>query len=43
MTTAAILMLILSIVLVWGGLAASAISLFRRPDLAADDPIPDAD
>ncbi len=35
MTTIAIIFLIISIVLVWGGLVASALFLRRRPERAA--------
>ena len=41
MSAAAIVMMIVAILTLWGGLAAAAVSLFRRPDLSAlDDEIP---
>ncbi|QGK68455.1 methionine/alanine import family NSS transporter small subunit [Allosaccharopolyspora coralli] len=38
MSTAAVLMMIVAIVLVWGGLIASAIHLRRHPETPEDDP-----
>ena len=41
MSAAAIVMMIVAILTLWGGLAAAAVSLFRRPDLSAlDDEVP---
>ena len=41
MSAAAIVMMIVAILTLWGGLAAATGSLFRRPDLSAlDDEVP---
>ena len=41
MSTPAVVMMIIAILTLWGGLAAAAVSLFRRPDLSAlDDEVP---
>ena len=41
MSAAAVVMMIVAILTLWGGLGAAAINLFRRPDLSAfDDEIP---
>ncbi len=40
MTAEALIMLIVSIALVWGGLVAAAVNLFRRPDRSVGDEAP---
>ena len=41
MSTAAVVMMIVAILTLWGGLAAATVNLFRRPDLSAlDDEVP---
>ena len=41
MNAAAIVMMIVAILTLWGGLAAATVSLFLRPDLTAhDDEVP---
>ena len=41
MSAAAIVMMIVAILTLWGGLAAATVSLFRRQDLSAlDDEVP---
>lgn len=40
MTPEALIMLIVSIALVWGGLVAAAVNLFRRPDRSVGDDAP---
>ena len=41
MSAAAIVMMIVAILTLWGGLVAATVSLFRRPDLSAlDDEVP---
>lgn len=40
MTPEALIMLIVSIALVWGGLVAAAVNLFRRPDRSVGDEAP---
>lgn len=40
MTAEALIMLVLAIALVWGGLVAAAVNLFRRPDLSAGEDLP---
>ena len=37
MSAAAIAMMIVAILTLWGGLATAAVNLFRRPDLSALD------
>ena len=36
----ALIMLVVSILLVWGGLVAAAVNLFRRPDRSVNDEAP---
>ncbi|MCK5890507.1 MAG: methionine/alanine import family NSS transporter small subunit [Aeromicrobium sp.] len=36
MSTGAIIMMVLAMLIIWGGLAAAIISLSRRPDASAD-------
>ena len=39
--SAAVIMMVVAILTLWGGLAAATVSLFRRPDLSAlDDEVP---
>lgn len=40
MTPEALIMLVASILLVWGGLVAAAVNLFRRPDKSVNDEAP---
>ena len=40
MNPEALIMLIASIALVWGGLVAAAVNLFRRPDLSVGEDLP---
>lgn len=40
MIAEALIMLIVSIALVWGGLVAAAVNLFRRPDRSVGDDAP---
>lgn len=40
MTAEALIMLIVAIALVWGGLVAAAVNLFRRPDQSAGEELP---
>ncbi|MGO1383316.1 MAG: methionine/alanine import family NSS transporter small subunit [Arachnia sp.] len=40
MTPEALVMLVASILLVWGGLVAAAVNLFRRPDKSVNDDAP---
>ncbi len=40
MTAEALIMLVASILLVWGGLVAAAVNLFRRPDRSVHDEAP---
>lgn len=40
MTAEALIMLVVAIALVWGGLVAAAVNLFRRPDQSAGEDLP---
>ncbi|MGV8845166.1 methionine/alanine import family NSS transporter small subunit [Tessaracoccus sp.] len=40
MNPEALIMLIVSIALVWGGLVAAAVNLFRRPDQSVGEDLP---
>lgn len=40
MTPEALIMLVAAILLVWGGLVAAAVNLFRRPDRSVNDEAP---
>ncbi|WP_338570390.1 methionine/alanine import family NSS transporter small subunit [Arachnia propionica] len=41
MSAAAVIMMTIAILTLWGGLGTAAVNLFRRPDLSAyDDEIP---
>ncbi len=40
MTAEALIMLVAAILLVWGGLVAAILNLFRRPDRSVDDEAP---
>ncbi len=42
MTPEALIMLVVAIALVWGGLVAAAVNLFRRPDRSAGEDLPQA-
>lgn len=42
MTPEALIMLVVAIALVWGGLVAAAVNLFRRPDRSVGDDVPTA-
>lgn len=37
MSAAAVIMMVVAILTLWGGLGAAAVNLFRRPDLSAFD------
>lgn len=40
MTDTAIIFMVISMMLIWGGLVASAVSLFKHPEAADDEPMP---
>lgn len=40
MTATAIIFMVISMVLIWGGLFVSTISLFKHPEAADDEPMP---
>ena len=40
MTPEALIMLVVSILLVWGGLVGALVNLFRRPDRSVNDEAP---
>ena len=40
MNPEALIMLVVAILLVWGGLVAAAVNLFRRPDRSVNDEAP---
>jgi len=40
MTPEALIMLVATILLVWGGLVAATVNLFRRPDRSVNDEAP---